>query len=175
MALAIATASIANSCVFGLYRLTNVDSTLRPSWLWRWSSPPAGSSPNRAHIQRRRRPVERDHRARNARHIHDLHRRERHHDLRRPQLQRMFRLVYVLQSERPYSSADHLRSRTMLAVSQQAYRQSGYSSGGSADGPTFRIVGLSVPFTNRVEGTVNFRNYPGRGSVIGVPWSATRR
>ena len=59
--------------------------------------------------------------------------------------------------------------------SQQAYRQLGYSSGGSADGPMFGIVGLFVPFTNRVEGTVNFRNYPGCGSAIGVPWSATRR
>ena len=60
------------------------------------------------------------------------------------------------------------------SASQQAYRQLAYSSGGSADGPMFGIVGVFLPI-DRVEGTVNFRNYPGCGSAMSVPWSATRR
>jgi hypothetical protein len=41
-------------------------------------------------------------------------------------------------------------------------------------GPYTAIDGLFLSMGS-VEGTVNFRDYPGCGSVIGVPWSATKR
>jgi hypothetical protein len=58
--------------------------------------------------------------------------------------------------------------------SQSAYRQLAFLSGDRVTGPTVGIAGVFLS-TNRVEGTVNFSNYPGCGSATGVPWSATRR
>jgi len=55
-----------------------------------------------------------------------------------------------------------------------SFRAFGYSSGNRLDGPSTDINGVFMS-TSRAEGTVNFRNYSGCGSAIGVAWSATRR
>jgi hypothetical protein len=54
-----------------------------------------------------------------------------------------------------------------------SYRAFGYSSGGR-DEPGTVINGLFLP-TGGAEGTVGFRDFPGCGTAMGVPWSAVRR
>jgi hypothetical protein len=55
-----------------------------------------------------------------------------------------------------------------------SYRAFGFASGNRIEGPSTDLSGL-FPSTNRAEGLVNFRNYPGCGSATGVAWTATRR
>jgi hypothetical protein len=55
-----------------------------------------------------------------------------------------------------------------------SYRAFGYSTGNSSEGPATSLNGL-FQSTVRAEGTASFREYPGCGSAIGVPWTATRR
>jgi len=55
-----------------------------------------------------------------------------------------------------------------------SFRAFGYSSGNRLEGPSTDINAVFMS-TSRAEGTVNFRNYSGCGSAIGVAWSATRR
>jgi hypothetical protein len=55
-----------------------------------------------------------------------------------------------------------------------SYRAFGYATGNPVEGPSTEIHGLFLS-TTRAEGTVNFRNFPGCGSAIGVAWSASRR
>ena len=54
-----------------------------------------------------------------------------------------------------------------------SFRRFGYASGGPA-GPATSINGVFLS-SSRAEGSVNFRDYPGCGSAIGVPRTATRR
>jgi hypothetical protein len=54
-----------------------------------------------------------------------------------------------------------------------AFRGFGYSAGNPIDGPSLNINGV-FPSTTRAEGTVNFRSYPGCGSVAAVGWTATK-
>lgn len=60
------------------------------------------------------------------------------------------------------------------APSLLSYRAFGYESGLRIDGPSTSVNGLFLS-TTRAEGAANFRTYPGCGSAIGVPWTATRR
>ena len=55
-----------------------------------------------------------------------------------------------------------------------SYRSFAYVSGSIGAGPLTSINGLFLP-GNRAEGLVSFRDFPGCGTVGGVPWSATRR
>ena len=54
-----------------------------------------------------------------------------------------------------------------------SYRGFGYGTGGLG-GPGTSINALFLS-NSRAEGTVNFRDYPGCGTAIGVGWTATRR
>jgi hypothetical protein len=54
-----------------------------------------------------------------------------------------------------------------------SYRAFSYSAG-SIGGPATAVNGLFLP-TNRAEGQVTFRDYPGCGTMVGVGWSANRR
>ncbi len=55
-----------------------------------------------------------------------------------------------------------------------SYRAFGYSVGNPVEGPA---TSLNAVFTSsaRVEGLAHFREYPGCGSAMSVPWSATKR
>jgi hypothetical protein len=55
-----------------------------------------------------------------------------------------------------------------------SYRAFGYTSGNPVAGPSTSLNGVFTS-SERVEGTVNFHDFPGCGSAIGVMWSATRR
>jgi hypothetical protein len=58
--------------------------------------------------------------------------------------------------------------------SVSSFRSFHYAAGDRLDGPSTDLNALFVS-NARAEGTLNFRSYPGCGSAIGVPWSATRR
>jgi hypothetical protein len=60
------------------------------------------------------------------------------------------------------------------APSISSYRAFGFSSGDPRTGPVTAINGLFVSAAG-AQGTVNLRDYPGCGTVVGVPWSAARR
>jgi hypothetical protein len=55
-----------------------------------------------------------------------------------------------------------------------SYRAFGYTSGNHVEGPSTDLNGLFTS-SERAEGTINFRSFPGCGSAVGVMWSATRR
>jgi hypothetical protein len=55
-----------------------------------------------------------------------------------------------------------------------SYRAFGYLSGNPIEGPSTSLNGLFTS-SERAEGTINFHDFPGCGSAIGVMWSATRR
>jgi hypothetical protein len=55
----------------------------------------------------------------------------------------------------------------------QSFRGFGYASG-PIEGPFTSVNGVFLS-TTRAEGSVGFRDYPGCGSAIGIPWTATRR
>jgi hypothetical protein len=54
-----------------------------------------------------------------------------------------------------------------------SYRAFSYSAG-SIDGPFTTVNGLFT-VTNRAEGQVAFRDYPGCGTAVGIGWTATKR
>jgi hypothetical protein len=54
-----------------------------------------------------------------------------------------------------------------------SYRAFSYLDG-SIGGPVTAVNGLFLP-TNRAEGQVAFRDYPGCGTMVGVGWTANRR
>ena len=55
-----------------------------------------------------------------------------------------------------------------------SYRAFGYENGDFIQGPSTEVHG-GFPVVTSATGTVNFRNYAGCGSAIGVAWSATRK
>ncbi len=59
-------------------------------------------------------------------------------------------------------------------VSLTSYRAFGYLSGNPIEGPS---TSVNAMFTSpaRAEGRVNLLDFPGCGSALGVPWTATRR
>lgn len=59
-------------------------------------------------------------------------------------------------------------------ASVTSFRSFDYAAGNSFSEPSIDVHGL-FPSAARAEGTVNFRNYPGCGTAIGVSWTATRR
>src|SRR5688572_1762013 len=60
------------------------------------------------------------------------------------------------------------------SVLVSSYRGFGYASGDRIEGPSINVNAVFVSNV-RAEGTVGFRNYPGCGSAVGVPWAATKR
>ena len=59
-------------------------------------------------------------------------------------------------------------------ASVPAFRSFNFASRNSDDGSSIDVNGLFAS-NARAEGSVNFRNFPGCGSAIGVGWTATRR
>ena len=55
-----------------------------------------------------------------------------------------------------------------------SFRSFGYASGDRIDGPSISVNSVFMSPV-RAEGTINFRNFPGCGDAIGVPWSAVKR
>ena len=55
-----------------------------------------------------------------------------------------------------------------------SYRAFNYSVGRSLEEPGTSINGLFVS-TDRAEGLVHFRGFPGCGDALSVPWSASKR
>jgi hypothetical protein len=55
-----------------------------------------------------------------------------------------------------------------------SFREFAYDAGTMFDGPRTEVHGLFMN-TTRAEGSINFRNFQGCGTVLGVSWTATRR
>jgi len=55
-----------------------------------------------------------------------------------------------------------------------SYRAFNYSTLTQLDGPGTTVIGVFMS-ENRVEGLVHFHAFPGCGSAMSVPWSATKR
>ena len=55
-----------------------------------------------------------------------------------------------------------------------SYRAFNYSVGTSLEGPGTSINALFVS-TDRAEGLLHFRGFPGCGDALSVPWNATKR
>ena len=55
-----------------------------------------------------------------------------------------------------------------------SYRAFNYSTGNQLDEPGTTVTGVFLS-ENRVEGLLHFRAFPGCGSAMSVPWSATKR
>lgn len=60
------------------------------------------------------------------------------------------------------------------APSIASFRGFGYDSGNPVDGPSTGINAILLSPTS-AQGTINFRNFQGCGSAIGVGWNAARR
>ena len=58
--------------------------------------------------------------------------------------------------------------------SVSSYRQFSYQTGGAAQEPMTQVNGILFS-GGSAQGSANFRDYPGCGTVVGVAWSATKR
>ena len=55
-----------------------------------------------------------------------------------------------------------------------SYRAFSYLAGTPFDGPTTAVHGLFT-LPSRAEGQVNFKDYPGCGTAVGIGWAAAKR